>query len=215
MKLQMLEQQAALDRERARIARDIHDDLGGSLTQVALLGGLALRDSKSPEKLGEHIQQISTATHQVIKSLDEIVWAVNPRNDTLPDLINYLGQFAVEFLRTAGISCHVDLPDHPPRHPVTSETRHHLYLVIKETLNNIARHAHASEVQFCVSVTKKSASIVIADNGQGFRNGECDAFADGVRNMKQRMEEIGGQFHIESTTGKGTRTKLFFSCREN
>jgi ligand-binding sensor domain-containing protein/signal transduction histidine kinase len=215
MKLQMLEQQAALDRERARIARDIHDDLGGSLTQVALLGGLALRDAKSPDKLCEHIQQISTATHQVIKSLDEIVWAVNPRNDTLPDLINYLGQFTVEFLRTAGISCHMDLPDHPPRHPVTSETRHHLYLVIKETLNNIARHAHASEVQFCVSVKEKSVSIVIADNGQGFRKGECDAFADGVRNMKQRMEEIGGQFHIESTAGKGTRTEVIFSRHEN
>lgn len=215
MKLQRLEQQAALDKERARIARDIHDDLGGSLTQIALLTGLAQRDAKSPEKSGEHVQQISTATHHVIKSLDEIVWAVNPRNDTLPDLVNYLGHFAVDFLRTAGIQCHADLPDHPPRLPVTAETRHNLYLVVKETLNNIARHSRATEVRFRVNTSGNSASIVIEDNGQGFRNGEADAFADGVRNMRQRMEEIGGQFRVDSTTGKGTRIELSFALRKN
>jgi signal transduction histidine kinase/ligand-binding sensor domain-containing protein len=214
-KLQMLEQQAALDRERARIARDIHDDLGGTLTQVALLSGLALRDAKLPEKSGAHLQQISTTTHQVIKSLDEIVWAVNPRNDTLPDLVNYLGQYAVEFLRTAGISCRADLPDHPPSLPVTSEARHNLYLVVKEALNNITRHAGATEVQFVVRITDASINLAIMDNGRGFRNGEAGTFADGVRNMKQRMEEIGGQFHLESAANQGTRLELTFPLQKN
>jgi len=215
VKLQRLEQQTALDKERARIARDIHDDLGGSLTQVALLSGLALRDARVPEKAGEHVRQISATTHQVIRSLDEIVWAVNPRNDTLPDLINYLSQFAVEFLRTAGIQCRVDLPDHPPHRLVTSEARHNLYLVIKETLNNIARHAQASEVQLCVKLTEQSADFIIEDNGKGFAGNGNGAFADGVRNMRQRMEEIGGRFHVESAAGKGTRVELVFSLQKN
>lgn len=210
IRLQILEQQAALDKERARIARDIHDDLGGSLTQVALLSGLATRDAKAPEKAGEHIRQISATTHQAIRSLDEIVWAVNPRNDTLPDLINYLGQFAVEFLRTAGIQCQVDLPDHPPRRPVTSEMRHHLYLAVKETLNNITRHAHAKEVRFRVDVTDSAVNFVIEDDGRGFDDAVNGAFADGVRNMRQRMEEIGGQFQVASADGKGTRVELVF-----
>jgi len=214
MKLQILEQQAALDKERARIARDIHDDLGGSLTQVALLSGLLERDLKTPGKAGEHIHQISATTHQVIKSLDEIVWAVNPRNDTLPDLINYLGQFAVEFLRTAGIQCHVNLPDRPPRWAVTAEARHNLYLVVKEALNNITRHAHASEVWFRVSMAEKSVNIVIEDNGQGFHNGAGDAFADGVKNMRQRMEEIGGQFRVESVPGRGAQIGMTFFTAE-
>ena len=214
-KLQVLEQQSALDKERARIARDIHDDLGGTLTQVALLSGLAQRDVQKPGRLTEHVQQISTAAQQGIKSMDEIVWAVNPRNDTLPDLINYLGQFAVDFLRTAGIQCQAELPDHPPRWPVTSETRHHLYLVVKETLNNITRHSHADRVQFRVDVTDQAACIIIEDNGKGFRNGEADAFADGVRNMRQRMEEIGGYFKVESTAGKGTRTELNFGLKKS
>jgi signal transduction histidine kinase len=140
---------------------------------------------------------------------------VNPRNDTLPDLINYLGQFAVDFLRTAGISCQVDLPNHPPALPVTSETRHSLYLVVKETLNNIARHAHASDVKFNVEVSNQSVRIVIADNGRGFRNGEADAFADGVGNMRLRMEEIGGEFRVESVAEKGTRVELVFRQPKN
>lgn len=215
MKLQILQQQTALDRERARIARDIHDDLGGSLTQVALLSGLALRDANAPEKSGEHVRQISTTTHQVIRALDEIVWAVNPRNDTLPDLINYLGQFAVDYLRTAGIECHVDLPDHPPRCPVTSETRHHLYLVVKETLNNITRHARATEVQLRVKVDDAAVKIIIEDDGRGLGEALNGAFADGVRNMRQRMEEINGHFHIEGAASRGTRVELVFSPRQN
>ncbi len=210
MKLQALEQQAALDRERARIARDIHDDLGGSLTQVALLSGLALRDWDAPVKAGEHVRQISTSARQVIKSLDEIVWAVNPRNDTLPDLINYIGQYAVEFLRSANIRCRVKAIEHPPRIAMAAEVRHNLFLVVKESLNNIVRHARATEAWVRVAVPNGEMIITIEDNGCGFAHASDDAGADGLRNMRQRMEEIGGHFRFESAPGGGTRISLTY-----
>ncbi|HXE41999.1 MAG TPA: triple tyrosine motif-containing protein, partial [Candidatus Baltobacteraceae bacterium] len=104
-KLEILEQQAALERERARIAKDIHDDLGGSLTHTALLLNLASQDRNAPEKIGAHLQQATTTVRQVTESIDEIVWAANPRNDTLADLNDYISLFAVQFLQAADIRC--------------------------------------------------------------------------------------------------------------
>ena len=208
LKLRAAEQLAALHQERARIAKDIHDDLGGSLTQISLLSELARQDREAPDKTARHAARISETARQVIKSLDEIVWAVNPRNDTLPHLIDYTGQFAVEFLRAAGIRCHVDLPEHPPPRAVPAEVRHNLFLTVKEALNNVARHAHASEVWLQAVVADAALRVVIEDNGQGFARAPDDATADGLRNMRQRMDEIGGQFQIVSRPGGGTRVEL-------
>jgi signal transduction histidine kinase/ligand-binding sensor domain-containing protein len=210
IKLQMLEQQAALDKERTRIARDIHDDLGGSLTQVALLSGLALRDWKTPELAGEHVQQISATARQVIKSLDEIVWAVNPRNDSLPELINYIAQFSVEFLRTANIRCRVKAPELPPQRSVVAEVRHNVFLTVKEALNNIVRHAQATEAWVRITAEGDSVVIAIEDNGRGFDQAPENGGADGLRNMRQRMEEIGGKFGVESIPRTGTRISLTY-----
>ena len=208
LKLRTAQQQAALYQERARIAKDIHDDLGGSLTQISLLSELARQDRDAPEKTAAHAARISETARQVIKSLDEIVWAVNPRNDTLPHLIDYTGQFAVEFLRAAGIRCHVDLPDHPPPRAVPAEVRHNLFLAIKEALNNVVRHAQASEVWLQAVSTDASLQVVLEDNGRGFDCAPDDATADGLRNLRQRMEEIGGQFQITRRDGGGTRLEL-------
>jgi signal transduction histidine kinase/ligand-binding sensor domain-containing protein len=202
--LRMVEQQAALDKERARIARDLHDDLGGSLTQVSLLLDRAQRDLNAPERAGKGVQQCSTLVGQVVKSVDEIIWAINPRNDTLRYVIDYISQFVVEFLHAANIRCRVDLPDLIPEQTVSPEARHNLLLVVKETLNNIARHSHATEVRFRVTVTEGEVSITVEDNGQGFQGIPDNACADGLRNMRQRMEEIGGEFGIESRPREGT-----------
>ena len=209
-RLQALEQQAALDRERARIARDIHDDLGGSLTQVAMLSGLAQKGGSDAAKVGEYVQRISTTTHQVIRSLDEVVWAVNPRNDNLQDTFQYISQFAIQFLSAAGIKCRLELPDRIPQRTVFAENRHNLFLVVKEALNNIVRHAGATEVWLRAKLAGKSFHLTIEDNGRGFKMEPRDAFADGVRNMSQRMQELGGTCEIESVVGKGTCVKLSF-----
>lgn len=203
-KLRTLEQQAALSRERARIARDIHDDLGTRLSEITLLTELALQDHSEREKGQEHIRHISVTARQATDSLDEIVWAANPRNDTLPDLVGYIGQFAQQFLHMARVGCRLELPDQPPRWPLSAEARHNLFLVTKEALNNIVRHAGATEVCLRVDITEQSLNLTIEDNGRGFEPNRDHPSADGLRNMHQRMEAIGGSCDIVSKRGAGT-----------
>lgn len=213
LRLALLEQQDVLNKERMRIAKDLHDDLGTRLTKVVLLSGLAQRDQTAPQKLGEHLRKLSAAAHQVIGSLDETVWAVNPRNDTLPHLVNYIGRFAVEFLKTAGIQCAVDLPECPPNWVVPAAVRHNLFLSVKEALNNVVRHANARAVDLRISATEEYLEVSIQDNGCGFGQTPDADGADGLRNMRQRIEEIGGQFKLDSRPASGTR--IVFTCPSN
>lgn len=202
--VRVLEQQAVVHKERARIAKDIHDDLGANLTQITLLSELARQDMAAPEKAGGHVDKISSTARQVMKSLDEIVWAVNPRNDTLPHLVDYLGQFTLDFLRAPGIRCRLDLPEHPPELSVPADIRHNLFLAVKEALNNIVKHSGARQVRLGVDVSNGKLLVVVTDDGQGFEKPPQDAWADGLRNMRQRMAEIGGDCTIESHAGTGT-----------
>jgi signal transduction histidine kinase len=149
----------------------------------------------------------------VIKSLDEAVWAVNPRNDSLSHLVDYIGQFAVEFLRSANVRCRVDLLEDSPDHPVSAEVRHNLLLVVKEALNNIVRHSEATEAWLRVKFTGNRFCLTIEDNGKGFAvpaAGNGQAEADGLLNMRHRMEEIGGKFEIRSSPGAGTTISFIF-----
>lgn len=202
--VRQLEQQTVLHKERARIAKDIHDDLGANLTQITLLSELARQDMATPAKAGGHVETISATARQVMKSLDEIVWAVNPRNDTLPHLVDYLGQFTIDFLRAPGIRCRLDLPEHPPELNVPADIRHNLFLAVKEALNNIVKHADAKQVRLGVDVSNGKLRVVVTDDGHGFEHPPQDAWADGLRNMRQRMAEIGGECSIESHSGTGT-----------
>jgi signal transduction histidine kinase/ligand-binding sensor domain-containing protein len=208
--VRLLQHQTALAKEKARIARDLHDDLGSRLTKIVLLNELTRHHREKPEKVEAHAQQSLVMARQAIKSLDETVWAVNPRNDTLAHLMNYIGEYAVEYLQTAGIRCRVDLLTNPPQRLVPSEVRHNLFLAIKEALNNIVRHANASEVRLHAGVTSDSFSIIIEDDGRGFGDVMDNAFADGLRNMRQRMNEIQGEFQIDSHPGSGTSVHLLY-----
>jgi signal transduction histidine kinase/streptogramin lyase len=202
--LYQAEQQAALHQERTRIARDIHDDIGGSLAHIKLLSEIAIQDRANPDATEAQMRKITHTTQGVLKSLDEIVWAINPRNDTLPDLISYLGQHAVEFLRAAGIACLVDLPDNPQDIPVASAVRHHVLLVVKEALTNIVRHSGARTVRLQIATDGGQLRLTIADDGSGFAHAPDNALADGIRNMRQRISSIGGTFQLESKPGSGT-----------
>ena len=206
--LQILEQQAALQRERARIAKDIHDDLGASLTQIAYLGELAQLDRAEPDKAAERIGKISATARQAVRSLDEIVWAVNPRNDTLAHLIDYAGQFALDYLRVAGIRCRLDFPEQIPARELSTDLRHNIFLVVKEALNNIVKHAGATEVWMRSDINETALNIIVEDNGRGFAQAPDDALADGLRNMRNRMTEIGGDCQIEGRPGSGTKVTV-------
>ena len=208
LRMRLLEQQAALGRERARIAKDIHDDLGANLTQIALLGELARQDRATPDKAGERVDKISVTARQAIRSLDEIVWAVNPRNDNLAHLLEYTGQFALDYLRDAGIRCRLDYPDQIPQRLISTDTRHNLHLVVKEALNNIVKHSGATEVWLRVSLVDSNFGIVIEDNGRGIGGRGDEAGADGLKNIRQRVADIGGECSFDSKPGAGTRISV-------
>ena len=207
LEVRRLEQQAALNKDRARIAKDIHDDVGANLTQIAILGELARQDSEVGGKSSGRMDTISQTARQAVKSLDEIVWAVNPRNDTLAHLIDYTGQFALDFLRHAGVRCRLDLPEQPPHREVSTEVRHNVFLVVKEALNNIVKHAGAKEVWLRIHADQGHLTLCVEDDGRGLDQSRSRSDADGLRNMRQRIEEIGGKFNISSEPGKGTRVQ--------
>jgi signal transduction histidine kinase/ligand-binding sensor domain-containing protein len=206
--LRHLEQQAALHKERARIAKDIHDDVGASLTQIALLGELAQQDRAEPEKAGERTGRISATARHAIKSLDEIVWAVNPRNDTLAHLLDYAGQFALDYLRLAAIRGRLDFPEQTPARELSTDLRHNVFLVVKEAIHNIVKHSRATETWVRATVSDQALEIVIEDNGCGFERPPDDALSDGLRNMRQRLADVGGECRIESRPGHGTTVSV-------
>jgi len=205
-KMERLERQHMLERERTRIAKDIHDDLGASLTLIAVLGDLAQK-----EKTGDRIEKMSGLARQAVKSLDEIVWAVNPRNDTLAHLIDYAGQFAMDYLRDAGIRCLLDVPEQTPAREVPANVRHNLFLAVKESLQNIVKHARATEVWLRISADDQRLKIVVEDNGRGFEPTPQGPQADGLRNIRQRLDEIGARHQIQSRPGAGTLITLELS----
>jgi signal transduction histidine kinase/ligand-binding sensor domain-containing protein len=206
--LLLAEQKSALLGERARIARDIHDDVGGSLSQIKLISEIAQQYKSGSEYTDESLKQITTTATDMLKSLDEIVWAINPKNDNLPNLISYLGQYCVEKLRNGAIRCILNLPDHPSEIAFSSEVRHNLFLVVKEVITNILKHAAATAVKVAITTEDNTLLIRIEDNGRGFDLADKAASGDGITNMSQRMQVIGGQFFIESSMNNGTYIKI-------
>jgi ligand-binding sensor domain-containing protein/signal transduction histidine kinase len=213
-RLRSLEEQTTLDRERARIARDMHDDLGSRLTHLTLLVELAQR--AAVDNRDARLNQIASTVRRASESLDEIVWAVNPGNDVFPRLIHYVSQYAVEFLGVAGIRCRIDLPDRLPNRAISPELRHNLFLVLKEALTNVARHAQATEVWLRATIGNDGFTLMIEDNGRGFSEAPDDGRADGLRNMQTRMKDCGGRLEITSAPGAGARLLLVIAWpREN
>ncbi|HZQ48511.1 MAG TPA: two-component regulator propeller domain-containing protein [Verrucomicrobiae bacterium] len=204
-KLELLEQEQALQKERARIAQDMHDQLGAGLTQVGFLGELAKRDADKFDQTKIYAGKICETARELAQTLDEIVWAMNPKNDTLNKLAAYLAVYAEEFFRLTSIRCRLDIPPGLPSHPLLADARHNLFLTVKEALNNVVKHAQASEVRLHVSVNDSELEILIEDDGRGFAFETPDQFGNGLGNMKKRIEEIGGRFELTSRPEKGTR----------
>ena len=192
-----------------RIARDIHDEIGANLTQIALLSELAQSKSARPEQSKEHMDEVFRTAQSLTRSLDEIVWAVNPAGDTVEQFAAHLCTFAPRFLQAAGVSCRLDVPNELPAIPLPASVRHHLHLGVKESLHNIAKHAQATEVWLRLQLTPGTITLVLEDNGRGFTPA-TDAVpgANGLGNLRQRMREIGGSVEQASQSGRGTITTL-------
>lgn len=208
-RLQRAEQERALERERTRIARDLHDDLGSSLARISLLSSLAKEDKENPEQVLSHITKIAQSADDTVRALEEIVWAVRPDSDSLQSLVEYIAHFSNELFEGNGTRCRLDLPHDLPALPLPPEIRHNIFLVVKEALTNVVKHAGAREVRVQAKATPDTIEIIVQDDGQGF-----DAVAtpttrrhNGLGNMRRRAEAMGGNLTVESTK-KGTNVRL-------
>jgi signal transduction histidine kinase len=207
-RLAISEQKAALEQERSRISRDLHDDLGTGLTEITLLGAVANLPSSSPDRVKGCLGEIGDKSHELVRSLDEIVWAVNPKNDSLSNLVSYLCLFAQRLLERAAIQCRLDVPRDLPDRPLDARQRHALFLATKEALSNIAKHSAASEAWLRVTLTNSILTIALEDNGRGFDEVIRKPARNGLKNIDSRMRELGGRSSIRSVVGGGTRVEL-------
>lgn len=212
--LRQMAQALAIDQERARIARDLHDELGARLTQIQLLGHPDPGDADGREqRLLETSRQVTAVAGEMIETLDGIVWAVNPRYDTLLHLADYLARFADEFFRPTPIRCRLDVPVDVPSWPLTAQQRHHLLLIVKEACHNVVRHSRASEVWLRLHVADGEVDICIEDNGCGFDPATVPPGGSGLQNQRDRIHSMGGRMELDSAPGQGTRVKLVAPLR--
>ena len=200
---QRAERQRVVEQERTRVAQDLHDELGATLTEVSMLGSLARTESLPPEAKDRYLDQLTRVSRTLVATLDEIVWAVNPKYDSVASLASYYSLFAQRFLNLAGISCRLQVAETFPDAPLDSRLRHGVFLAFKEALNNAVQHSGATEVRIAMEVKDNQLKISVADNGKGFDFAAAVPGSDGVTNMRERMKKLGGHCEITSGAGRG------------
>jgi len=194
--------------ERARIARDIHDDLGAQLTQLVLLAEVARTELAGNSEAHAQIDQLCARARDLSHAMDEVVWAVNSRRDTLRDFASYVCKYAQLFLASTSIRCRLDVDSDIPATGFDLPVRRNLFIAVKEALNNAAKHSGASELFLRIRRSPRNLSVVVEDNGKGFDLAKINWERNGMTNMNQRMTEVGGEFQIATTPGTGCRLEF-------
>jgi signal transduction histidine kinase len=210
-RLDEVERAHALEQERTRIARDLHDEIGAGLTEIAMQNFWVHREMQeaAPPATLDRVEKARQSAVDLVRSVDAIVWAVNPANDTLDRFVPYLTHSVEQFLDTAGVRLQIAVPDDVPSMPLAGATRHSLFLVAREAVNNALKHAEPKVVSLRVTIARERLSLTIEDDGRGFDPERALAAPDsgqrsGLRNMRRRVEELGGRFAIRSRAGGGT-----------
>lgn len=201
-----LKMKQSIEAERARISRDLHDDLGASLTELSILSALA-SENPADDTLRPALTSFSNKTKAVVGALDEIVWAATPSEDSLRSLVEYISAFAREFLETANITLRTDIIRQVPDIPIGPNRRHNVFLATRESLNNAVKHSRAREILLRISIEDGQLVILVQDDGQGFIL-EYAISGDGLGNLRKRMTDCGGNCAIESYQGGGTTITL-------
>jgi signal transduction histidine kinase/ligand-binding sensor domain-containing protein len=197
-----------LEQLRMDIAANLHDDVGARLTKVAMITELVDQETPATDRAKPQIQAISRTTREVIQAMDEVVWTINPKNDSLENLANYIFQHAQEYFQNTGVRCRLDLPAQLPDRAISTEARHNLFMAVKEALNNVLKHSAASEVRITLGLAEKQLTVTVVDNGRGFVPDQAHAVGEGLRNMKDRLEQIGGRLALKSAPGQGTTVRM-------
>lgn len=208
------ERRSALEQERARIAKDLHDDLGANLAQIVFLSQRVDDGRNDLKEVDRYFRMIPATARKTIQSLDEIVWAINPRHDLVESLANYLSQFAAEHLTLAGVRCILDVPMVLPEIHISAEVRHNLVLATREAINNVSTHAAATEARVSLALDETALTIAVADNGRGFDPTQTSGDGNGLSNMRRRLEDVGGKLELESAPDKGTVVRFIVARKQ-
>jgi signal transduction histidine kinase len=196
----ILEKQQAIEKERTRIATDMHDDLGAGLSRIKFLSETIGIKKQKHEPIEDEISSIRNYSHDMIDKMGEIVWALNEKNDSLIDLLAYTRAYAVEYLTQNGIRVTVETTEEFPPIFVAGEFRRNFYLAVKEALHNIVKHAGAEHVFISFDVNRE-LHITIKDDGCGFQTNISKPYSNGLINMQKRMKDLGGSFEIKNMDG--------------
>lgn len=206
---QLAERRREIEQERTRVAQDLHDELGATLTEVSILGSLLKTRELPPEARERHLEKLVGVSRAVVATLDEIVWAVNPKYDSVASLASYYSLFAQRFLNLAGIACRLRVAETFPAAPLDSRLRHGVFLAFKEALNNAVRHSGATQVLIELEVVENQLKIAVGDNGRGVDLAACLPGSDGLTGMKARMAKLGGRCEIKSQPKQGTTVEFW------
>lgn len=214
-RIEHLDFQNLMEKERARIAQDIHDDLGTRLTRISLISETVRRDAQNLPTLVPALDEIRSTVMEMTRALDEIVWAVDPQQDSLESLVSYLVYFAQDLLGVAGVKCRLSFPVKLPPWVLFPDVRHNLFLAFNEVLNNAIKHARATEVHIGLELEASRFVLWITDNGCGFDPAEASAGVNGappsrprgsgLSYLKTRLHKIKGNLEIDSQPGQGTK----------
>jgi len=208
--LAILETRHAVERERLRIAQDMHDHIGGMLTQVSQLSDLGLGAASPDTPVRAHLERIGVQSRAAVQALDEIIWATNPKNDNLPRFAEYVSRFADEFFEASPVRCWQDMPADLPDLPLRADLRHNIFLAIREAFHNVLKHSAAASLWLRLALSDGQVRIEIEDNGRGFDRDTVSPGGNGLENMRSRLAECGGRMTLESAPGKGTKVQFAF-----
>ena len=200
--------QRLLELQRARIARDIHDDLGARLTQLILLGEVAQSTLPADSSPRRQIDQICDRARELGQALDEVVWAISSRRDTLRDFAAFVCKYAQLYLKDTPVRCRLDVEMDLPPTPFDLAPRRNLLLAVKEAISNVAKHSGASEVYLRIHRLNSGLKVEVEDDGRGFEVSRAEPSRNGLLNMGQRMAEAGGTFNVVSAPGEGCRVSF-------
>ncbi|MFN0175081.1 MAG: triple tyrosine motif-containing protein [Saprospiraceae bacterium] len=192
----LLQSTLALQHERDRIAAEMHDELGGGLSTIHLASSRAQK-MQSPEETQAVLARVSQIAIALVGNMRGIVWAMDTQNDSLDSLLSYLRQYAHQFLADNALTAHIEIPDEIPDIPLSGQYRHNVLLTLKECLNNIVKHAEASEVWLTAGIAEGELIITLRDNGKGFDPEAVVGKGKGLRSVVKRMEGIGGSIRWE------------------
>ena len=205
-RMRAMEQAAALDRERARIATDLHDDLGATMTQISL--ALERASNRGEGAASDDVRDGLEATRRGMAALGTAVWAINPACDSVSDLASHVADHASRFLRRAGLDFEIELPEPLPDRRLAPGVRHHLGMMLREALNNVARHAHATRVRVAMTADADGLCLRVEDNGRGFDIPQARPGGQGLQNLRRRASDAGMNLAIQSTADTGTRVTI-------